>query len=123
MASLSYFLTKLLRLVVGLLLQVANDGGETSATSITMRRSQRSMRALARGPSRTPGSMEMRVAIARMVADPIWAVIHRINPNWATALPTQERVWPVQMVKNKGAHSLGFQVMERIGMVVKVYQK
>jgi hypothetical protein len=61
--------------------------------------------------------METRVATARIVADPVLAVIHHIKPNWATALPIQERVCPLQMVKNKGAHFVEFQVIVRFGMV------
>jgi hypothetical protein len=46
-----------------------------------------------------------------MVADPVFSVIHHTNPNWAAALPTQERVCPVQIEKNNGAHFEVFQDM------------
>jgi hypothetical protein len=60
--------------------------------------------------------MESRVATAKTVADPVFSVIHQTNPNWATALPIQDRVCPVQMVKNKGAHFEASQVMVRFGI-------
>jgi hypothetical protein len=88
-----------------------------SATSITFRRSQRSIKAPTNGPKITPGSIEIRVAKARMVADPVFSVIHQTKPNWAIALPTQERVCPVQIVKNKGAHFDVFQAMDRFPIV------
>jgi hypothetical protein len=52
-----------------------------------------------------------------MVAEPVFSVIHHTSPNWATALPTQESVCPVQMVKNRGAHFSVFQAIVLFGIV------
>jgi hypothetical protein len=57
-----------------------------------------------------PGNMDSKVATARTEADLVFSVIHHTKPNCATALPIQERVCPVQMVKNRGIHFEGFQL-------------
>jgi hypothetical protein len=72
-----------------------------SATTITMRRFQRSTYAPARGERRISGIRATIVAVASTVAEPVNWVSHHTSANWTTLLPINEKACPVQMVKNE----------------------
>jgi hypothetical protein len=67
---------------------------------IDIRRFHRSTRAPAIGPMTIPGSREIKVAVAKIVAEPVVSVSHHTSANWTTPLPNREKACPVQMVKN-----------------------
>ena len=75
-----------------------------SATIITLRRSQRSTNAPAKGPMKTVGSSETSIPDASTVADPVVSVSHQTSANWARLLPMSDSCCPVQIEKNEVCH-------------------
>ena len=81
---------------------------------IIQQRSQRSISAPAKGPNRRTGSIETRVAVARVVGEPVCSVSHHTRAKRTSALPTSEKAWPVHTMK-KGV----FQFCVLIGLSFK----
>lgn len=78
---------------------------EASARIMTRRRSQRSTSAPATGPRAIRGMSVIRLAVARVVAEPVDSVSYQMRENWTSSLPTSERAWPPQIEKNRAFHA------------------
>jgi len=74
-----------------------------SATIMMIRRLRRSMSGPMNGPSRIWGSIATRVAVASIVADPVFWVIHHTSANCTSDEPRSDNACPLQIKKNFGA--------------------
>jgi len=73
-----------------------------SAKIITNRLLNRSAITPPNGLNKATGNIAIIPAIARLLADPVFWVIHHTSTNWVNELPTKDNAWPAQMEKKRG---------------------